>query len=394
MSSMKFLPSLEQAKLIVASNENFACDVVEVDGHKLHMFRYKLPGFMDFDEPIRGDRSLNAFELRGTVFIEKPCGAVDRFLMLPKFFGFNETKGWMLKDLQAKKLVHCGDKLDGSVVRFLRVGDRLLAKTKTSINGPHADLALSVLHANPSLLAFVTDTLDQGLAAIFELLSPEFKILLDYPEPALRLLQLRDEATGECLDCDSHALVQMHGVAVTPSLGTVTLDDMIKAQATVTGVEGWVGRFDDGTMAKFKTVWYEDMHDLNFEKNRSDKKIAQSALNDTIDDALSMLSPEDPDRVRFETIRDLLRNEFNRLLRDTRALLALYTGAPDDKVARSAFAQSHRGSEVFGYAMFALANDAGIRLEQQILSQLRGRCKTERDATAFLKSLSKVARAA
>ena len=387
MSLPVFLPSLSQAQAIVSSNENFSEDVVEVDGHRLHMFRYSLPGWMDFDEPIRGDRSVNASEMRGTVFVVAPDGTQNRFLMLPKFFGLNETRGCMIKDLAGKEIAHVGDKLDGSLVRFLPVGARLLAKTKTSISGPHAERALELLDATPGLRAFVERTIEDGVAAIFELVTPEFKILLGYPDAGLRLLQLRREDTGAFVEFDDYEPVRTHGVATTPSLAVTSLDELTARQRTVSGTEGWVVRFTDGSMVKVKTVWYEDMHDLNFERNRSDKKILQSVLNDTIDDAIAMLSPTDPDRPRFEQARDLVRNEFHRLRRDTLDLMSRFEGDPADKDAKAAFARANRSHPCFGYAMFSLANPGGERLEQHLLQQMRGRCKNERDATAFLRDL-------
>lgn len=349
-----FLPSLDQARTIVAGNEAFESSVIEIDGHRVHHFGYLLPGYMDFEDPVPGS-GLKAHELRGLTFVEDPAGAVSRHLMLAKFYALNQTKGYMLRDVQDKRIVATSEKLDGSLVRFVPIGGRLLARTKTSFTGPHANLANELLGRDRALQGFVLAALADGLAPLFELVSPTWKIVLDYPEDRLRLIQIREEATGiPVIDVDNHPLVRKYGVETASVPGIRSVADLLELQMSKRGVEGWVSLFEDGQMMKTKTIWYDDMHDHFFEKNHSTKKLVAMVVNETMDDAIAKMDEAWPTRGEAEVVNILVSRRINEIVRSITKAVASFQGDEEDNAARKAFTQLHAGDPLLGCYMSAL----------------------------------------
>lgn len=119
---------------------------------------------------------------------------------------------WMYDDIKDLKLLRIADKEDGSAVRFLRINGNLMAKTKFSFEADQVHLAMNVVNANNELKKFINKTLDNRLVALFEIVSPFNKVVLSYNETSLRLLQLRDEETGEYLDIYNNDMVKQHNI--------------------------------------------------------------------------------------------------------------------------------------------------------------------------------------
>lgn len=382
-----FLPTLEQADAIVRGNMAFEKVVHEVMGRTVHHFGYLLPGYMDFERPLADRPDLKAHELRGLTFVEEADGSIRRHLMLGKFHALNQTAGHMLRDVERKRIVSCTEKLDGSLVRFIPVGGGLAARTKTSFSGPHAQLASKLLGADPALGAFVRDAHAEGLAPVFELLSPSWKIVVPYGEERLRLIQMRDEATGDYIDLDGHPLVARHGIdtASVPDIRTVA--DLLDAQATARGIEGWVVRFEDGQLMKVKTRWYDDFHDFFFERNRTAKKVLAMVLNETMDDALASMDAADPARAEVEEANALLSAHVNGTVRAISEAVAAFRGDPADNAARKAFTTERRGDPLLGLYMQALKDPSARAVLALAKGHLGRDARREEDARGLLDRL-------
>ena len=139
--------TLKQAQVIVDHNDSFLTKIEEVNGFKVQQFSYRLASFGDFNSPVP-DSDLKGFELRGVSFLEDG----QRFLMLNKFFNLNETEGWLLDQVKDKKIIRIQDKLDGSMIRFIRLPDgSVKAKTKYAFFSPQAEMADSIYKNNSAI---------------------------------------------------------------------------------------------------------------------------------------------------------------------------------------------------------------------------------------------------
>lgn len=119
---------------------------------------------------------------------------------------------WMYNDVKDLVINRVANKDDGSCIRFLILNGELVAKTKFSLEAEQTDMAMTVVNANDDLKAFILKTLELGLAALFEIVSPHNKVVLSYNYTTLKLLQLRDEETAEYLNIYTHPLVVEYDV--------------------------------------------------------------------------------------------------------------------------------------------------------------------------------------
>jgi len=119
---------------------------------------------------------------------------------------------WMYNDVKDLTIDRVANKDDGSAIRFLILNGELVAKTKFSLEAEQTEMAMTVVNADADLKAFILKTLELGLAALFEIVSPHNKLVLAYNYTTLKLLQLRDEETGEYLNIYTHPLVEEYDV--------------------------------------------------------------------------------------------------------------------------------------------------------------------------------------
>ena len=76
-------------------------------------------------------------------------------------------------------------------------------------------------------MAFATEVASQGMTAIFELTHPQARIVVAQDKPQLRLLHVRDNATGQYVLLDEqhriHAMLRQHGVTLAPRFTGMSL---------------------------------------------------------------------------------------------------------------------------------------------------------------------------
>lgn len=380
-----FLPTLEQAQRIVAANDAFQTSTTEINGYTLHHFGYSLPGYQDFEDPIPGS-GLQAHELRGLTFVESPDGKVTRYLLLRKFHTLDGTIGHMLADLVDKPVLNCTVKLDGSLVRFIPLGDQMTARSMKSFRGPHVQMANILLQSDPNLESFVRRAHAMGLAPAFELVSPVKKIVLDYPDDYLHLLQMRDETSGEYLDLDTHPLVAEYGIATATVPGVRTLRDLLDRQAQGRNIEGWVLRYADN-MVKVKTPWFEDIHDFVFERRHTDKKLLEMVVNDTLEDGISRLGNDDPILARAKLVLDVSGPYLLDTAEKITRAVDSFPGSLDDGMARKNFTQAYKGDPLLGLYMQALKNPLTYSAIDMAKQTVRKACKRENDAQDMIEHM-------
>jgi hypothetical protein len=261
---------------------------------------------------------------------------------------YNRNNSWMYKDIKDLKLTRISNKEDGSAIRFVKINGKLMAKTKFSFESEQTVMAMSVVNVKPKLKEFIERTLDLGLAALFEIVSPFNKIVLSYKDTQLKLLQLRVEDTGEYLDIYHNDLVSKYKVLTTNSenlemiqelsgyFHTVKeleelvgenkfssmisylhfvsmnkpennckstdtfinpIDVVLVAKHCVEDKEGWV-LFLEGKPAKIKTDWYMNLHSV-LTDGMKENIIMSKVLNNTIDDVIAVIPEENIDEREF-----------------------------------------------------------------------------------------------
>ncbi len=231
-----------------------------------------------------------ALECRGLKF------ALDgRILARPfhKFFNLGERQAPEEIDWSKPHVVL--DKLDGSMVHGCLLGDRLTLMTRM---GESIQAEAALANADPGVRALCRDLLEAGVTPIFEFTSPEFRIVVAYPQTQLTLIGARETVTGRYLSHRKLAeLAKRYGVALVRDFGVVgEVKRFVEEARALAGVEGYVVAFEDGHRLKLKADAYVLRHKalagVAFEKN-----LLEWIVSDALDDVLALLAPEVAARV-------------------------------------------------------------------------------------------------
>lgn len=380
---MKALPSYQDCVRITQGNENFYEKKTVVNGVNVSIFNYRLATYDDFEKPLK-DSNVSAFELRGITFTHESTGIV-RSLMLHKFFNLNQVKNYQYEDVKHKKVVRIADKADGSMIRFLRVNGKLVAKTKGEFITSQAALAMEVLDKNSKLKSFVEKTLDDNLCAVFEIVGMSNQIVIPYAKTELILLQLREEDSGKYLDIYNHDLVKAFGVKTASQEPIETLESLLSKREYVEGIEGWIITLEDGQMLKIKTQWYLDRHGLLTSSMVRENDLVNLVLTETLDDAMAMIVDGDPRRVYAEAIQKSLAHFMEKSLKEVMGLMASFNGSKKD------FALKHRNHPWFGVAVKYVDSPDEDKVFKLLKDRVIFQNRNLMDAKTFVKEILGVA---
>lgn len=308
------LLSKDDCDAICAKTEAFYRADRVVEGVNVAIYDYRLASISDFVDN-------KAFELRGLCFVEQPDGTWARNLLMNKFFNINQTVGWMYDEVKHKKIIDVANKEDGSIISFVKFPNgKVRAKSKTSFESDQARMAQAVYEADEKFRTFLDRTFESQYTAIFELVSPENQIVLEYQNTELILLQIRDNTDGEYLDLFRGLASKLHnkgeeyfvGAAIKDSwgikiaeriaskFGTLpTLDHLLADKETnQEPIEGYIGTFEDGQKFKVKTNKYLSLHGLIGPDAFRENLLIKTIVDGNIDDVIAQLVPgEKKDRI-------------------------------------------------------------------------------------------------
>ncbi len=383
---MKYtIPTLEHCLKITENNDSFYMTTNVVEGIKTVTFNYRLASYNDFVKPLIDCDNIDAFEIRGLTFVEYPDG-FKRYLMLRKFFNLGQTIGYMYDDVKDKKIVRVQDKLDGSMIRFVQLpSGEIVAKTKMGFTNEQAIMAQKIHDKNHLIQNLVRDTLNNGLAAIFELISPYNRIVIDYSTSELRLLQVRDEETGE-YDLNIDQWVSNYGVrAADCDKEVISLDDYISLAEKEHGFEGWVITMSDGQMLKLKTKWYCELHHLLTESLNKENHILIAILNENIDDAIAQIPDENEMKNKIIELTQVMNSFCNSQLSEIVKILSENVLTQEN---RKDFALKYKSHYYFGVLMKCYRGDWNEEMgTKQFRDFIQRKIEKLSDAQHFVKNV-------
>lgn len=243
-----------------------------------------------FDCPIRT-------ECRGLIF-DKSGKLISR--PYHKFFNVGEKSYTSLDNVDLSEPHVILDKLDGSMIRPIPFDCGFRLGTKAGVT----DVAMNAevyIADKPNYSEFIEFMLAEGYTPIFEWISEENRIVVDYKTEDLILTAVRSNISGEYL---SYGYIrEVASEYNIPVVGTIENNcgwDVSKFVDTIRGcvddVEGIIIRFNDGRMLKVKTVDYVFRH-RSKETIRREKDIIALVLNDSVDDVLPLLESKSRDRL-------------------------------------------------------------------------------------------------
>lgn len=246
---------------------------------------------LDYTRDCMFDRVWNPATMRCRGLVVAPD---DTIVALPftKFHNINEPGGLSLEDVvrrSERDRPVFTDKVDGSMVLFWR--DPLTQKIRSSTRGSFtSDQAVAALEWMGSRL----NSMDPDWTLICEWVGPENRIVLRYDEPECIVLGVRHIVTKADYPMLGSGLT-VERIADQFGLRTAAvvddhLNNLMASRSHVRGVEGWVGRFSDGTRFKIKTDEYMALHRVltDFRPER-----VHEAMVDGTYDALIRTLPEE-----------------------------------------------------------------------------------------------------
>lgn len=236
-------------------------------------------------------------ECRGLIFDT----ATGKLLSRPyhKFFNVGEREetkeeiiNWALPHVILEKL-------DGSMIRPIPTPEGFRLGTKAGIT----DVAMNAeyfIADKPEYAKFIKSSFACGLTPIFEWVSRKNRIVVDYPDDQLILTAVRDIHSGNYIPYSQ--LVETGKNYDIPVVKAIAGDDT-DIEKIVDHIRKWddgegvVIRFDNGHMVKVKADEYILRH-RSKEQINSEKNIIQVILNDSVDDMIPLLTPEDAQRLK------------------------------------------------------------------------------------------------
>jgi T4 RnlA family RNA ligase len=299
-----FIPTYQDCVSICKNNDSFFELSVKYKKYDIKIFNYNNTIPDDFHKPFLNSNTINAYELRGICFVFDNGKLVNRYLSMNKFFNLNETSGWMYDDIKDKVIKKISVKEDGSLIRFIRVGDEAIAKTQNSINNLQTKLSNELYNTNIELKNVVDRSLDNNECLLFELVSPYNQIILNYEKTNLILLSVRDELTGKYLPVDKYDKISTKKYFRNNN----NLDNLINFCKGNKNIEGFVIELEDGKMVKLKTLYYLNLHHLvGAGQFLRVNKIIEAIINNKLDDILPFLNDKNELKNRISDIQSKIK---------------------------------------------------------------------------------------
>jgi RNA ligase len=230
-------------------------------------------------------------ECRGIIFY--PDGTIMSRPFV-KFHNIGEREDTRIENIDMTRDHIIMEKMDGSMIRPMFVDGKVRLGTKMGIT----DVAVEAEGVvSDSQLEWMGIMMLQHCTPLFEYVSPENRIVLEYDAADLVLLAVRNNITGDYMDIT--LLDPNDFFTVVPTYGSVsgTLDDYVAQQRTAEGREGFIIQFDDGQMVKGKNDWYVRIHRVK-DKIRTDRHVLALLLENELDDVYPVLMDADYDRVK------------------------------------------------------------------------------------------------
>jgi RNA ligase len=236
-------------------------------------------------------------ECRGLIF-DKDGVIISR--PFHKFFNCNEREETQIDKINLYEPHTITQKLDGSLIRFLRLNGQVFAATKAGITETSQQVD-EFLKDKSNYYDFIQDTLDNGLTACFEWCSRKNRIVIDYPEDNLILTAIRNTTLGNYLLYDNVVdLANHYNIPVVKSISSLAKQDihlLVNQVRELTNDEGIVLTFNSGHRVKIKADDYVLRHKVK-EQINLEKNVIAIILNDGVDDLIPLLHPNDASRLK------------------------------------------------------------------------------------------------
>ena len=278
---------IDQVRAAIADHPEF----IVAERGPLLVVNYNVNLENSFGDPQDPDAQIRR-ECRGLKF-DRDSGKI---LARPyhKFFNVNQRDETQVQYLDFDQSHTILEKLDGSMIHAVPVGDTFRFCTKMGMT----DVSIPVerfVKSHPEYMTMVRDMWELGYTAIYEWCSPQQRIVIDYQEDRLVLTAVRDTVTGEYWDYNRlRSLGDEYSVPVVSQYpGTMaSMNHLIEHTRGLQDFEGYVVRWHSGHMVKIKADHYVLLHRTK-DQIRLEKNIIDLLVNEGADDLKPLLDQRD-----------------------------------------------------------------------------------------------------
>lgn len=253
--------------------------VEKVNGKDVHIFHYMIATPDLFKEEIER-------ECRGITFND-----FGECICRPfhKFFNVGEREETLPKNIQWDKVTHILNKIDGSLLCPVDINGQIFWKTKKSF---YSDIAIKIQNEWnkrqefwDKYNSFIWKHGSHNCTMMFEYISPDNRIVIDYKTDELVYLCQRDIDSGIYFD---FAQIAYNYMNINQTIkNKIDYENVINTIKQEKEKEGYVFYTSDNQIYKCKTQWYLDRHHLL--SSLSYKEIFKMIAEERIDDVVSEL---------------------------------------------------------------------------------------------------------
>lgn len=296
---------------LVEESEAFYYSDQSLEDKWFRIFNYRLASYTEFMRP-------NGTECRGHMFQiteEGHSASPIRLVSLPmeKFWNLNENPATM--DLDVSTAVGVWDKLDGSLISSYDINGNLYLKSKGSLASDQAVGAMAWLAEHPEYHATITKLATTGHTVNFEWTSPDNRIVIGYDEPALLVLNVRNNTNGEYWSSAEveYMFKEWAVQEVNLPLMHTTTELFVESIPDMKGVEGYVIRLASGQLVKIKTMWYLSLHRTKDTIN-SPRRLFEAVLDEATDDLRTLFVDDTQAIQMIEDMEEFVAEKYNHMV--------------------------------------------------------------------------------
>ena len=238
-------------------------------------------------------------ECRGLIFDTTTGQLISR--PYHKFFNAGEREETQLNKINLYEPHIVLEKLDGSMIRPIPTAEGFKLATKAGVTDI-SQQAEEFIKDKSHYSTFISKCIQKGTTPLFEWVSRQNRIVIDYPEDQLILTGMRYNDTGKYVDYEvmvNYATAwNIPVVKAVNGLAVQNIDLFVKqVREWENGEEGVVVRFDSGHMVKIKADDYVLRHKSK-DSISQEKNVLNCILQDSVDDLIPLLTPVDGERIK------------------------------------------------------------------------------------------------
>lgn len=369
---MKFnIPDMSTAFDLVKDTKSFVVRKEAVDGEEFAIFTYR---FVDYNEFLE---NVCRLEFRGIAYHLRTG---KYFLSIHKFFNYREVPETDVAFDKKKEYV-AFEKIDGSLIIPVLLKDRILVKSRSSFFSDHAKTAYKLIKENKNYEEFIRYCYKKGLQPMFELVSPFYRVVIEYSRTELILIQVREMETGHYADLSQFKQVCKSFGIRTPLFKECKIEELVKDCMNEENIEGYVVISDYSMpfgFKKFKTNWYLQKHKMN--TDLKSYEIVKFVLEDRIDDVLSLVVSDEL-RQYIMDVAGKINNFRYFALEKAKKVASL-------DVARKEIALKYKSDFLFPVLINSISKKSEKDLLKIIDNFILKHCRKEKQTKEFLKMIS------